>query len=129
VFSTKRTEFGFAERIDYETELPAVPIDSNDGRELVVATFLTKARYWHYEFEFRIVANTSGLTDASTPLTPDGDFIFPDANLIGIIYGCRMLDSSKQCIEAMLAKRKSPVGRVQAIRDDDLYALRFETLR
>jgi hypothetical protein len=131
VFSAERAEFGCAERVEYQYTQPSVPLSalSGGGPELAIATFLTKARYWSYEYEYRIVKQLipqEGLY--ASRLSADGKWTFQKQDLIGVIYGCQIGDDKRTRIEAMLAKRRSPVSRVRAVRGEDRYALRFEAL-
>jgi hypothetical protein len=96
VFSAEHPEFGCAERVEYQHTQPSVPLSavSRGGPELSIATFLTKAEYWSYENEYRIVASLAFPKGFyASRLSADGKWTFQERDLIGVIYGCQIARS------------------------------------
>ncbi|MBI4190943.1 MAG: DUF2971 domain-containing protein [Betaproteobacteria bacterium] len=75
---------------EYLTEFPLLlPYDNDDSAEL--RTLLAKSKVWHYENEFRLIAQerSQAIEHADTLITDDSFLQLPDGALTAIIVGCQ----------------------------------------
>ena len=80
--------FGRAQRIKYRDEYPSVNFFKSFRDTQVEATLLTKAIFWCYEKEWRVIEHEHG----------PGTYIFPQELLTGVIMGCQMPGENRKRI-------------------------------
>lgn len=93
--------FGRAQKVKYRARYPAVNFFKSSRDEQMEATLLTKASFWEYEQEWRIIGHNHG----------PGTYQFPPQLLTGVILDCQMQDETKQTIKEW-ASRRNPCPRV-----------------
>jgi hypothetical protein len=77
--------FELAQRVHYQIEYPILNIIENSKDEILRKALLTKAKFWEYEKEWRIVGHD----------TPPGVYTFPAGLLKGVILGVRITEKDK----------------------------------
>ena len=93
----------------YSEKYPvANPISSDWG----IDAFLTKAKQWEYEKEWRLVC--PGGT---------GSYAFKSLCLTGVIFGCRMLEKHKEMIREWCRNREPDLTYYEAQESEDSYSL------
>lgn len=103
------SSLGLALKVIYSPNRPLLyPVR---GRLDPTPALLTKAAFWSYEREWRIVA--PGANRAIT---------FPPQHLDGIIFGARISASDEQHVRSWVEDRSSPVELLRAVPD----AMKFE---
>lgn len=94
---------------------PIVDRLNNSEDELSTNALLTKADYWSYEQEWRIVDYSS----------KPGIRKFPSQLLHGIILGARIDETAEARIRACIASRSQPIDVFRASLDDKEFRLRI----
>ncbi len=87
--------FGRAQKVKYAEIYPNVNFFRNSRDERTEAILLTKAKYWEYEQEWRIIDHQTGY----------GIYTFPGELLTGVILGCQMSEENKNKIRTWLRNR------------------------
>jgi hypothetical protein len=87
--------------------------------------FLTKADYWRYEREFRVVAKEGA--DATSGFLPchQGYVQIKPTALLGLILGCQMSSAHRAEAIAIASAANHKVRFYDAILDEDTYRLRI----
>ena len=105
-FSTSPSSiFQQARKIIYQKERRALSLDGRDLTERADEVFetlvLTKASFWDYEDEYRII-----LSDIDWPLLLDADSCvsFPPAALTGMTLGMRISDADRHWVVGLVAE-------------------------
>ena len=85
-------------------------------RKFVKAIFLTKARHWEYESEWRTIAlnpsrASKGLRD------------YPPSRLTDVIFGCRISEEDERAIRSSMSSRTHPVRIQRARRMEKVFGL------
>ena len=93
----------------YSEEYPVANLLSNDSTRDI---FLTKAKQWEYEKEWRMAL--PGAT---------GSYKFPSPCLTGVIFGCRMSSEHKEMIREWCRNREHPITHYEARESEDSYTL------
>lgn len=88
------------------------PVVNPVGLDLITATFLTKAKQWEYEKEWRIAL--PGVT---------GSYQFAPQYLTGVIFGCRMSKEHKDMVHAWCKDRQPAIKYYEAQQSEDSYSL------
>jgi len=83
-------------------------IDDNISKEI----FLTKAKQWAYEEEWRMIVPHHL-----------GPWQFPPQYLTGVIFGCRMSDKHKEMIREWCRNREPTITYYEAQESEDSYVL------
>lgn len=87
--------FGKAQKVKYCETYPKVRFFRSSRDEKMEAILLTKANFWKYEQEWRIIDHHDG----------PGIYTFPAGLLTGVILGCQMPKENKQKIKEWIRKR------------------------
>lgn len=88
-YSPKEYFFGRALKVNYKLDYPLVNFFISTSEERFKEMIFTKARFWEYEKEWRIVEYDYGR----------GAYGFPKELLTGITFGCQMSDENKKKIK------------------------------
>lgn len=112
----EKTYFEFAYPITYSAERPTISIPIANEGETLERTVLTKADFWRYEEEWRLIAHKGG-----AGLRP-----FPPECLDAVILGARMPKEDRDEVEGWLAQRHYPVALLKAKFDNRLFRLNIE---
>lgn len=102
--------------VHYENELPVLNIFDLDYSESILRSILTKWKEWSYEEEWRIWLENGG---------PGIYEINPD-RLTGLIFGCKAEKKFISKVEAINAKRKTPVTLYKASRSKTKFSLEID---
>ena len=119
---TDLDELRHLHRVKYSATRPSLTLSEVED----ASAFLTKGMEWAYEAEWRMIVP---LADASRviedKLGPIHLYNFPASAVTSVICGCRMLDSKKAEIQAVLAKlpQYAHVRLMTAEIDDRNYTL------
>ena len=97
-FILKRYNCNFyvPKRVRYQESYPEANLVKMTPDELVNAILLTKAQFWEYEKEWRIMEHDKG----------PGLYCFPEKFLTGVILGCQMPEEQKRKIREWVELRK-----------------------
>jgi len=98
--------------VSYSKEYPVIYPATDGEYERFEKTLMTKAKFWEYEEEWRII-------DDSGP----GIKLFPPKILVGVIFGCRMSEKHRDLVRRWCEGRQTPVSFYQAREAERTYAL------
>lgn len=107
--------FGRAQKVIYQVERPKINLILDAPNYLSEKSLLTKADYWSYEREWRIV----------DPFNGPGIQVFPSAFLDQVILGAKVLDENRAKVEAWLNQRGGNVELTHASISDDSFRIIF----
>jgi len=109
-FSTQHKLFKRARKVRYRSKYPNISFleidDPNDNRKsarFVETLFCTKAKFWKYEQEWRVLGDEPGL------------YQYEPSALTGIIFGYWMKPEHKDLIRRLVEKRNPSVQTYQAV--------------
>jgi len=97
--------FGRAQEVSYQTERPVVNVFTDSSDDLMTKSLLTKADFWSYEEEWRIIDHDTG---------PGLKQFEPD-DLDGVIFGAKIDEDLKNKIEGWIEGK--PIEKFQATID------------
>ena len=100
---------------------PSIDILDNDDDRLLDACILTKAKFWKYEEEYRIVSLEPN--QPNTLPVKNNVYCFPEELLIGVIFGCNMIESDRNWIIKLLKKRLGQIQLMEAKKNKYNYSL------
>ncbi|MDB5243399.1 MAG: hypothetical protein JWP57_4024 [Spirosoma sp.] len=117
--------FRAAQPVIYCEEKPVLNPVLDDGDAIMAKTVLTKADFWRYEAEWRVMSHPG------SPARPGGGHglitFHPDA-LDGLIFGARASDADIAEVRQWVEGRQQPVELLRARDDPDRFRLRIEPL-
>lgn len=111
--------FGKSKKVIYKENYPLVNFFDSSPEEQLDAMIFTKARFWKYEKEWRIVDHEHGR----------GLYRFPIKALTGVIFGSQMCDKNKKDIREWIRLNKLKPIFYQALIKDKEYGLNIEKLK
>jgi hypothetical protein len=85
--------------VKYQRERPTINLVKDSPNELVEKALLTKADYWSYEEEWRVVDHESG----------SGVQVFPPQFLDQVIFGANVSRDDAEMVEGWIDKRGGDV--------------------
>ena len=104
-------------QVFYRRERPAFPWPNDDDMNILNDVFLSKADYWSYENEWRIIWQGG-----------PGEFSFPPGLLDGVIFGSQCKPAYVETISGEVdAACSGPVEVLHAVLDDTSYRLGFRS--
>jgi len=89
--------FDHAFPVTYAKDRPVISLPLRDQRDIIEPAFLTKADFWSYEREWRLLR----------PDRPPGFYRYPQRSLVGVIFGARISDEHRATI-CDLSQRRDP---------------------
>ena len=107
-FDASTDIFGCAMKVTYQNEYPSIGITEPDEDINLRLSVLTKAKFWKYEGEYRLVSlepNEPGALALN-----DHVFCFPADLLTGAFFGCQMLEADSDLIMQWCGEK---VGNIQ----------------
>lgn len=113
--------FGHAMRVKYQKAYPAIDFTEPDEDINFRVSVLTKADFWDYEGEYRLVSmepNEAGALPVNNHL-----FRFPEHLLTGVIFGCQMPKSDKDLVIEWSAARTVEIRYRKAVKNATSFAL------
>ncbi len=87
-FDTSTDIFGPAMKVTYQNEYPTIDVTEPDEDHNLRVSVLTKAEFWAYEGEYRLVSMEPNEPGSLSVI--DHKFVFPPHLLTGVIFGCQM---------------------------------------
>jgi hypothetical protein len=110
--------FGRAQRVLYQVERPVLNLIHDSPGHQSEKALLTKADFWSYEEEWRIVEHEAG----------PGVHKFPSELLDGVILGARISQGNRESILSWLRQRPTPTEIFQAQIDPAKFRLQIAAL-
>ncbi|GAV35459.1 hypothetical protein ROTAS13_03135 [Roseomonas sp. TAS13] len=112
--------FRAAQRVTYRAERPVLNPVLDDADAIVDKTFLSKADFWAYEEEWRVLSHPGG------PVDPAGDpglVTYEPRALDGVIFGANTSDADIAEVTRWVAGREQPVELLRARPSPDHFRL------
>lgn len=109
---------GTAKKVHYQKEYPIINPIVDSMEQKVVSIFLTKAKFWEYEREWRIILAQSG----------PGAYPFPPEHLKGVILGVYISDDNKDQVISWIRERDCPIEVYQARLKEKEYGIYIDSL-
>jgi len=134
-FNSNMLPFAGAIEVTYDETFPASPLLADRGSEpdaqLFVASLLTKAKFWEYEQEYRLVSSRMANEDWDLGLSWDAEQkvaqFNPDA-ITGLTLGVRISPEARARIVSFCRAHRPALQLEQAKLRDGRYELAFEAL-
>jgi hypothetical protein len=120
--------FGVARQVRYHKDrLPIlIPLNRQSDDDLVNRLVFTKARFWHYENEYRIFANHR---DSSAIRLRRNFGYFSASDVTGITIGASMSKADRQELFSILERRRQQIPVWECTTDDDTFSLKIKKLQ
>lgn len=109
--------FGKAQPVIYQANRPALNPIKDTPVEAADKALLTKADFWNYEAEYRIIDHRNG----------PGLRTFPGALLDAVILGIQISDLSRTRILEWASRRREPIEVQQARMDQKMFRIELTT--
>lgn len=113
--SAEKPFFTQALPVLYQLQRPILDLLDDNPHEQSEKALLTKADFWHYEQEWRIIEHQRG----------PGVHPFPLSLLDGIILGARITRENRDRVLEWVARRNAPTELLEATFDDQLFSMRI----
>ena len=131
-FSTKKTIFGGAYKIEYQKEYPKILPQKN----LITAksALLTKSVAWQYEQEYRVLAFDEGAQSVLEGKAPKevivrkNKLIFDLSNLVSITFGCLFPPDEISTYKKVIQSLAPHIQLRQAYKIENNYQLGIDVL-
>ena len=120
-FDASTDIFGGAMKVMYQTEYPSIDITESDDEINHRLSVLTKAHFWEYEGEYRLVGlapNEPGGLAVS-----DHVFHFPADLLTGVLFGCQMPQTDVDLIMEWSGDRAAEIRYRRMVKSATSFAL------
>lgn len=119
--------FRYARRVDYREERTPffIPLADNSGTDLADIIAYTKASFWSYEEEYRIVCH--GAPDFSFQLD-EGFLSFYPPYLEGISFGLKIEPEIRAKLIDSCRKTNRSIALYQALENHERFGLEFEPI-
>ena len=111
--------FGGALPVAYADKIPCISHIRDTSRTQTVVNLLTKASFWSYEREWRIIQHEGG----------PGFYAFEPRLLTGVIFGLRTSSKDREQIVGWLQKHKSQPQLFEARKDRFRYWIRLSKIK
>jgi len=121
VFDASTDIFGNAMKITYLDDYPSIDILDNDNDRLLRTSILSKARFWTYEEEYRLVSMEPNIQDVLP--VKNNIWHYPKELLIGVVFGCRMGKEDRDWIIKFLEEARKNVQLMEAKKNEYHYSL------
>jgi len=110
IFDAKDKVIGEAQEIVYLGGYPSLDFPaSDDETDMLTPALLTKASYWQYEREFRVIAKEGAAEDSGFLRCHEGYVDIEAAALLGLILGCQMHQSQQDEVIAIAKAAKHDI--------------------
>ncbi len=120
-FDASTDIFGHAMKVTYQNEYPSIDITEPDDDMNLRVSVLTKAQFWAYEGEYRLVSMEPNEPGA-LPVN-DHVFHFPAHLLTGIIFGCQMPQADRDLIMHWSGDRAGDIQYRRMVKSATSFAL------
>ncbi|CAO4135997.1 DUF2971 domain-containing protein [Methylorubrum extorquens] len=112
-FNTEGSPFSHARRVVYSKNRPFINMIRDEQGEMLFKSLLTKADFWSYEQEWRIIKHSDG----------SGPHRYDPARLDGVIFGARVKDETRSKAMKWIEGRTPPVQVLTAEFDPEHFRL------
>jgi Protein of unknown function (DUF2971) len=119
--STGAAVFHVARQVGYSLERPVLRMIQDDPQTKLSKAFLTKAKHWDYEQEWRVLSPDMGKRG-----TGPGVHNWPRETFDGVILGARISQGDEATIRNFVARRPKPFTLLRAVIDAKLFKIRIE---
>jgi hypothetical protein len=99
-------------QVNYRDEFPTLDLYEREKLEIVRPCFLTKARHWHYEKEWRAIRTAGAGTEK-----------VPRKAITGVILGCKISMAHEKLVRELAANHHPPLNIYRTRQLPDRYAL------
>ncbi len=120
-FDASTDIFGPAMKVMYQKEYPSIDIAELDDDLHLRLSVLTKAQFWAYEREYRLVSMEPNQPWALA--VNDHVFHFPADLLTGVIFGCQMPQADVDLIRAWSGDRAAEIQYRRMVKSATSFAL------
>ncbi len=114
--------FRVAQRVAYSDERPILRIVQDSIQTKLEKAFLTKAKDWGYEQEWRVLSPVQ----AGVPSTGPGVHIWPPEAFDCLIFGARISAEDEASVREIVARRAKPIVLLRAVVDQRHFRIRVE---
>lgn len=105
--------FGEAQKVEYEKIRPVINLIQDDPQTFTTKSLLTKADFWTYEEEWRMIS----------PSRPPGVHKYPADLLVGVILGANMSAENTDIVMKWISNKKRNVDIFQASINEKNFGL------
>jgi hypothetical protein len=123
IFSSDNDLFGSAIKVEYQDKYPVSDVTEDDHYIILRKSALVKFSDWSYEKEFRLLSREPNFKDALP--VKNKKWNFPSDMLIGVIFGCKIIDSDRQLLENLCSNYSSKLQKKQAVLNDDRFLMKI----
>jgi hypothetical protein len=119
---------GASRRVQYRKErLPILlPLNRQSDDEIVDHLVFTKANFWRYENEYRILADYGS---ESSPIQLRGNFgYFAPSDITGITIGACMSEPDREIVWSILGRRRQALDVWECVADEQTFSLNIRKL-
>ena len=120
-FDASTDTFGPAMKVTYQDEYPSIDITESDDDINLRLSVLTKAQFWAYEGEYRVVSMEPNEPRA-LPVN-DHVFQYPAHLLTGVIFGCQMPQADRYLIMQWSGDRARQIQYRRMVKSATSFAL------
>ena len=120
-FDASTDIFGPAMKVTYQDGYPSIDITEPDDDINLRLSVLTKAQFWAYEGEYRLVSMEPNEPGALA--VNDHVFHFPPDLLTGVIFGCQMPQADVDLIRAWSGDRAAEIQYRRMVKSATSFAL------
>ncbi|MGC2691403.1 MAG: DUF2971 domain-containing protein [Desulfobaccales bacterium] len=123
IFRADNDLFGSAIKIEYQDEYPRLDVIEDDAYAILRNSALVKFSDWSYEKEFRLISSEPAF-EGALPVK-NKKWNFPAEMLIGIIFGCKIIDSDRRLLENLCKNYSSKLQKKRVVPNDDKFLLKI----
>lgn len=105
--------FGEAQKVEYEISRPVINLIQDDPKIFTTKALLTKAEFWAYEEEWRMIS----------PSRPPGIHTYPADLLVGVILGANISTENKDIVMNWLSTQNRQIDIFQATINEKHFSL------
>ena len=130
-FGHKTHPFGHALKVEYEDSYPEVEVLPDMGRdeaELLRRSVLTKAAYWAYEHEYRVVSirDDNPTWHLDCPWSEDRSILYFNPKcIVAVTIGAEMHPDAEADFRCLLSAMRPDIKVERAVLKKNQYALEF----
>lgn len=120
-FNASTDIFGPAMKVTYQNEYPSIDITEPNKDINLRLSVLTKAKFWKYEGEYRLVSMEPNEPEALP--VKNHVFVFPTPLLTGVIFGCQMPQADIEMIKQWSEKRAEEIQYRRMVKSTTSFEL------
>ena len=128
-FCCQNRVFCGALRVEYLDTFPMIDV-TDDSIETSLLPLLAKSSEWHYEEEYRLIAQEEAETNCEgTLMTQENRMSIPRDALVYVIVGCLMPRCQREDVNRLVREHAEGINLLQAVRVPSRYQLALEQLK